>query len=97
MIKRFKIKLSYHQFIEWFEINKMEHKNYIRLPSAKKLFYNTQKKEHAKIMRILLNHFLKSEAMCAYLTSKKIKKTMMDQNYTAIRNIFKDLQATSKE
>ena len=75
----------------------MEHKNYIRLPSAKKLFYNTQKKEHAKIMRILLNHFLKSEAMCAYLTSKKIKKTMMDQNYTAIRNIFKDLQATSKE
>lgn len=75
----------------------MDHKNYIRLPSAKKLFYSTQKKEYAKVMRILLHQFLKSEALCAYLTSKKIKKTMMDQNYTAIRNIFKDLHATSNE
>jgi hypothetical protein len=75
----------------------MEHKNYIRLPSAKKLFFNAQKKEYAKIMRILLHHFLKAEAMCAYLTSKKIKKTMMEQNYIAVRNIFRDLQATSNE
>lgn len=58
-------------------------------------YYFMEKKNdqnNTKIMRIFLKNYLTKEAHCHFLTSKKIKKSLMPQNYNAIRHILKDIQ-----
>jgi hypothetical protein len=47
-----------------------------------------------KIMRILLKNFLMKDSHCYYLTSKKIKKSMMEYNFRSIRMIFQEIYAS---
>lgn len=55
VIARGKMKTTCGRFLEWLEIHRVEHKNYIRLPCVKKMFIGRSgKEEHPKIMRVLL-------------------------------------------
>lgn len=89
------MKITKSKFIDWFEINKAEYTNYIRLSCVKKMFVctrvNKSGKFQTKIMRILLNDFLRKEAHCFYLTSKKIKRVGMNHNYQSIRSILREI------
>lgn len=72
------------------ETNKVDHRNYVRVPSIKKFFVDQQfVREHTKIMRILLKDFLQREAVLCYLTSKKVRKEAMVHNYESTRCIFR--------
>ncbi len=76
----------------------MEHRNYIRLPSARKLFFTGKcNKEATKILRIILKDFIQREALCAYLTSKKIKRESIPYHLLSFRNIFSDLVKSNVE
>jgi hypothetical protein len=71
---------------------RVDYRNYIRLPTVKKLFSETKTtKEHSKLMRILLKQFIDDEAINCYWTSKKLRKDIMGHNYHSIRSIFKEL------
>lgn len=75
VIKKHKMRLKFSKLAEWLEMNSIQHRNYIRLPCVKKLFLAPRKNQQtAKVMRILLDDFIKNDALCYYLTSKKIKQ-----------------------
>ena len=75
VIRKNKMRLKISKLAEWLEINKIEHRNYIRLSYVKKMFLSPRKnQETCKIMRILLWDFVNNDALSYYLTSKKMKR-----------------------
>jgi hypothetical protein len=92
IIRRNHLKIKAAKFLEWLELNDVEHRNYVRLPDMKALFTGKRgSREQAKVMRVLLKEFLQKEAMLCYLTSKKIKRESMPYNFYSIRNVLADI------
>ena len=61
IIRKNHLKIKPAKFMEWFELNDVEHRNYVRLPDMKILFAGKRgSREQTKIMRILLKDFLKN-------------------------------------
>jgi hypothetical protein len=85
------------EFAEWIREARIDYRNYIRVPSVKKLFHVGAKlREYGRILRVLLKLFLDGESLCCYLTSRKIKKQAMPYNLTSIRSICTELFATEE-
>ncbi len=77
------------EFKEWLDIHEVDHRGYVRMPEVKPLFVaDRNSKEETKIMRVLLKDFLQREALCCYLTSKKIKRQAMPHNLRCIKNLL---------
>ena len=58
-IKKNNFQFTVEEFMDWYERNKVNHKNYIRLSTAKKLFsLRSYHADYSAMMRTLLNHFL---------------------------------------
>jgi hypothetical protein len=93
-IKRNNFKFTVEDFADWYARNKIDHRNYVRLRTVKKLFSpNSLHSDYSAMMRILLSQFLKQEASLCYLTSKKTGKEDPMNNFKAIRSIIFDLVA----
>lgn len=81
IIVKNKLRITVEAFREWLDINEIDHRSYVKTPCVKPLFVGAKKtRDQTKIMRILLKDFLKNEALCCYLTSKKIKREAMPHN-----------------
>lgn len=79
--------------MSWLEGQRVDFRNYIRVPTIKKLFMGRHSTQaHAQLLRILLKDFLHNEALPCYMTSRKIKKEAMLFNYRSIRTIFNEIQ-----
>ena len=97
IIKRHKLKIKLEAFREWFELNEVDHRNYVKLPDVRDLFVaGKNNREQAKIMRVLLKDFLQNEALCCYLTTKKVKKQAMPHNFHCMKNILKEIFSSPK-
>ena len=86
------MKISVEDFIDWYGRNKTNHRNYIRISSVQKLFVSQPFcEEETKIMRIILEDFIKNEALVCFLTSKKVGKDEASNNFLAFRTILRSL------
>jgi hypothetical protein len=71
---------------------KIDFRNYIRVPSIKKMFIGDETtKDYSKVLRILFQDFLQKESLICYQTSRKIKKESMPSNYRSIREIYNEI------
>lgn len=92
IIIKYRLSISESDFLDWLETNRIDYRNYVRVPSVQRLFVGCDRtQDHAKILRVLLFDFLQKEAISCYLTSKKIKKEAMEFNYRSIRHIFNEI------
>lgn len=91
-IKKNNFQFTVEEFMDWYERNKVNHKNYIRLSTAKKLFsLRSYHADYSAMMRTLLNHFLNNQAPLCYLTSRKAGKEDPRNNFKAFRSLVYQL------
>ena len=92
IIEKHHMKITLEDFLDWYERNKINHRNYIRINSVKKLFMSPYfNEEYTKVIRILLNNFLRNESFNCYLTSKKVSKEEARNNFLAFRTIIDNI------
>ena len=92
VIKKYQLKITFEEFVEWIKTNKADFRNYIRIFSIRKLFVNHHfAYEETKIMRILFKEFLERESLICFITSKKAKKGVVASNLANRRTIMEEI------
>lgn len=86
IIQKHGLNISLEQFLGWYQHHNIDFRNYIKVSSIRPMFLgHALCNEHAKIMRVLLKEFIRNEALPCYLTSKKIRRGVMEHNLTSLR------------
>lgn len=79
------------EFYRWLESYSVNYKNYIRFASVKKIMTTRKRRDHLTILRVIIQDYVKVEAISHCLTSKRIDRKSVVMHLKGLRQLKKEL------